>query len=136
MSPQALIALLVLLLVLALSATPRAHDFTGRLMRQIRRRVPRRPRPRLSTGTTVITSSGEEVEVLEEAPPRPSLLTRYVGSPLRTVAAVVASVLVVSIVGLQLYRVLTLPPAGQFVVLVAPFLFRVERVRPWLVVGG
>jgi tetratricopeptide (TPR) repeat protein len=121
MSPQALIALLVLLIVLVLSATPRVRDLTGRLMQRMRQRMPQQPRPRISTGTTVITSSGEEVEVLAEAPPRPSLLTRYAGGPLRTVAAVVASVLVVSIVGVQLYRVLTLPPAGQFVILVAPF---------------
>jgi tetratricopeptide (TPR) repeat protein len=121
MSPQALIALLVLLIVLVLSATPRVRDFTGRMMQRVRQRMPQQPRPRISTGTTVITSSGEEVEVLEEAPPRPGLLQRYAGGPIRTVAAVVASVLVVSIVGVQLYRILTLPPAGEFVVLVAPF---------------
>jgi tetratricopeptide (TPR) repeat protein len=121
MSPQALIALLVLLIVLVLSATPRVRDFTGHIMRRMRQRMPQQPRPRISTGTTVITSSGEEVEVLEEAPPKPGLLARYGGSQLRVVAAVAAAVLVGAVVGVQLYRILTIPPAGQFVVLIAPF---------------
>jgi tetratricopeptide (TPR) repeat protein len=121
MSPQALIALLALLIVLALSATPRVRDFSGRMVRQLRQRMPQRPRPRVSTGTTVITSSGEEVEVLQEAPPSPGFLTRLVGGPLRAVFAVAASVLVGLIVVGQLFRILTVPPAGQFVVLVAPF---------------
>ncbi|HEU5100703.1 MAG TPA: tetratricopeptide repeat protein, partial [Roseiflexaceae bacterium] len=121
MSPQALIALLVVLIVLVLSATPRVRDASARLVQRMRQRVPQPPRPRVSTGTTVITSSGEEVEVLAEAPPRPSPLSRYTGNPLRVAAAGVAAVLVVSIVVVQLYRLLTIPPAGQFVVLVAPF---------------
>ena len=69
MSPQALIALLVVLILLTLSATPLVRDFTARQVRRVRQRVPTRPLQRVSTGTTVITASGEEVEVLEEAPP-------------------------------------------------------------------
>src|SRR5262249_9463784 len=121
MSAQALIALLVVLILLALSATPRARDFTGRLVRRMRQRMPGRPRPRISTGTTVITSSGEEVDVLAEAPPRPSLAARLAGRERRAAIAVPAAVIVVLLVGVQLYRILTMPAANQFVVLVAPF---------------
>src|SRR6476659_5283790 len=120
MSPQALIALLLVLILLTLSATPLVRDFAARQVRRVRQRVPTRPLQRVSTGTTVITASGDEVEVLEEVPqpPRPA---RFSGHERRAVAAVVAAVLVGLLVGVQLYRILTTPAAGQFVVLVAPF---------------
>ena len=71
MSPQALIALLVVLIVLTLSATPLVRDFAARQVRRVRQRVPTRPLQRVSTGTTVITANGDEVEVLEQVPPPP-----------------------------------------------------------------
>src|SRR5829696_4901405 len=120
MSPQALIALLLVLILLTLSAMPLVRDFAARQVRRVRKRVPTRPLQRVSTGTTVITASGDEVEVLEEvpSPPRPA---RFAGRERRAVAAVVAAVLVGLLVGVQLYRILITPAAGQFVVLVAPF---------------
>jgi tetratricopeptide (TPR) repeat protein len=120
MSLQALIALLVVLIVLTLSATPVVRDFAARQVRRVRQRVPSRPLPRVSTGTTVITANGDEVEVLVEVPPPPRP-ARFAGRERRTVAAVVAAVLVGLLVGVQFYRILTTPAAGQFVVLVAPF---------------
>ena len=121
MSPQALIALLVVLILLTLSATPLVRDFTARQFRRVRQRVPTRRLKRVSTGTTVITASGDEVEVLAEAPPPPIRAARFASHERRVVAAVVAAVLVGLLVGVQLYRILTTPAAGQFVVLVAPF---------------
>jgi tetratricopeptide (TPR) repeat protein len=118
MSPQALIALLLVLILLTLSATPLVRDFAARQVRRVRKRVPTRPIQRVSTGTTVITASGDEVDVLEEVPPRPA---RFAGRERRAVAAVVAAVLVGLLVGVQLYRILITPATGQFVVLVAPF---------------
>ena len=120
MSPQALIALLVVLILLTLSATPLVRDFTARQVRRVRQRLPTRPRQRVSTGTTVITASGDEVPVLVEVPP-PSRAARFADRERRVVAAVVAAVLVALLVAVQLYRILTTPAAGQFVVLVAPF---------------
>src|SRR5215213_60379 len=120
MSPQALVALLVVLILVALSATPLARDFTARQVRRVRQRVPARPRQRVSTGTTVIQANGDEVPVLEEIPPPPRA-ARLAGREGRVVAAVVAAVLVALLIGVQLYRVLTTPATGQFVVLVAPF---------------
>jgi tetratricopeptide (TPR) repeat protein len=119
MSPQALIALLVVLVLVTLSATPLGRDFVARQVRRVRQRLPTRPPQRVNTGTTVITGSGDEVAVLAAAPPR-----RFAGIPgreRRVVAATVAAVLVGLLVGVQLYRVLTTPAASQFVVLVAPF---------------
>ena len=87
MSPQALIALLVVLIVLTLSATPLVRDFTARQVRRVRQRVPNRPVQRVSTGTTVITASGDEVEVLEEVPPPPRRAARFAGRERRVVAA-------------------------------------------------
>src|SRR6266849_3941243 len=102
MSPQALIALLVVLILLALSATPLVRDFTARQVRRVRARVPRRSVQRISTGTTVITASGDEVEVLKEAPPPPGRAARFAGRERRVVAAAVAAVLVGLLIGVQL----------------------------------
>ena len=121
MSPQVLIALLVVLILLTLSATPLVRDFTARQVRRVRQRVRTRPAQRVSTGTTVITASGDEVEVLEEVPAPPRRAARFDSRERRVVAAVVAAVLVGLLVGVQLYRILTTPAADQFVVLVAPF---------------
>jgi tetratricopeptide (TPR) repeat protein len=118
MSLQALMIILLVLIVLTFSAIPLVRDFAERQVRRARQRVPTRPIQRVSTGATVIQPNGDEVEVLEEVPPRPA---RFAGREGRLVAAVVAAVLVVLVVGVQLYRVLTTPLAGQFVVLVAPF---------------
>ncbi len=120
MSPQVLIALLVVLILLTLSATPLVRDFTARQVRRVRQRVRTRPAQRVSTGTTVITASGDEVEVLEEVPAPPRRAARFDSRERRVVAAVVAAVLVGLLVGVQLYRILTTPAADQFVVLVAP----------------
>jgi tetratricopeptide (TPR) repeat protein len=119
MSPQALIALLVVLIVITLSATPLVRDFTTRQVRRLRQRRATRPSRPISTGTTVITGSGDEVEVLEQAPPVQA--AESASRERRVVAAVVAAVLVALLVGVQLYRILTRPATDQFVVLVAPF---------------
>src|SRR4029079_3156090 len=77
MSPQALIALLVVLIVLAVSMTPPARSFTSYHSHRLRGRLGSRSRPRAaSTGTTVITGTGEEVPVPIEPPPAPSLAER------------------------------------------------------------
>ncbi|MEP7187795.1 MAG: tetratricopeptide repeat protein [Roseiflexaceae bacterium] len=120
MSPQALIVLLLVLILVALSATPLARDFTARQVRRVRQRVPARPPQRVSTGTTVIQANGDEVPVLAEVPP-PRRAAGLDGREGRVVAAVVAAVLIAVLIGVQLYRVLTTPATGQFVVLVAPF---------------
>jgi tetratricopeptide (TPR) repeat protein len=120
MSSQALIALLLVLILVTLSATPLVRDFAARQVRRVRQRMPKRPVQRVSTGTTVIDARGNEIEVLEEVPPAPRR-ARFADNTGRTVAAVVAAVLVGLLIGIQLYRVLTTPGAGQFVVLVAPF---------------
>ncbi len=121
MSPQALIALLVVLLLLTLSATPLVRDFAARQVRRVRQRAPKRPIQRVSTGTTVIQGNGDEIEVLEEVPPPPRRAALFPSREGRVVAAVVAATLVGLLVGVQLYRILTAPAVGQFVVLVAPF---------------
>ena len=122
MSLQALIALLLVLIVLTLSATPLVRDFTARQVRRVRQRVPARLPQRVSSATTVvITASGDEVPVLANMPPPPSRAARFAGRERRAVAAVLAAVLVAVLVGVQLYRVLTMPATDQFVVLVAPF---------------
>jgi tetratricopeptide (TPR) repeat protein len=120
MSPQALIALLLVLILLTLSATPLARDFVARQVRRVRQRVPTRPQQRVNTGTTVITASGDEVPVMVAAQP-PSPGTRFAARERRVMATTVAAVLVGLLVGIQLYRILTTPAASQFVVLVAPF---------------
>src|SRR3954464_3251840 len=108
MSPQALIALLLVLIVLALSATPLARDFAARQVRRVRQRVPSRSAQRVSTGTTVIQANGDEVPILAEIPPPPGAS----GRDGRVVAAVVAAILVALLIGVQLYRVLTTPASG------------------------
>src|SRR5215216_1654017 len=113
MSPQALIALLVVLVLVTLSATPLGRDFIARQVRRVRQRLPTRPIQRVSTGTTVITASGDEVEVLEEAPRPPNRAARFAGRERRIVAAVGAAVLVGLLGGVQLYRILTTPAAEQ-----------------------
>src|SRR5215216_949290 len=121
MSPQALIALLVVLILVTLSATPLARDFAAHQVRRVRQRVSRRPVQRVRTGTTVIDANGNEVVVMEEVPPPLPGPARFDGRQVRAVAAVVAAVLVGLLVVVQLYRILTTPSTGQFVVLVAPF---------------
>ena len=122
MSLQVLIALLLLLIVLGLSVTPRARSFTAHQYNRLRRHMPRRQRQRTaSTGTTIITGTGEEVEVLEEAPAAPSLARRVALSRSRGLLTTVVALVIGLIIGVQLYRILTTPAPDQFVVLVAPF---------------
>jgi len=119
MSPQALIALLVVLIVLTLSATPLVRDFATRQVQRVRQRMVSRRPASIRTGTTVITGSGDEIEVLEQA--APSQAAPSAVRDRRVVAAAIAAVLVALLVGVQLYNVLTRPATDQFVVLVAPF---------------
>ncbi|MEO7908753.1 MAG: tetratricopeptide repeat protein, partial [Roseiflexaceae bacterium] len=103
-----------------LSATPLVRDFTARQVRRVRQRMPARPPQRVSTGTTVITAAGDQLDVLAGVPPPPRV-GRFAGRESRVMAAVVVAILIALLISGQLYRVLTTPAAGQFVVLVAPF---------------
>jgi len=131
MSPQALIALLFVLIVLTLSATPLVRDFTTRQVRRVRQRVLTRRSQRVSTGTTVITGSGDEVEVLEELPPPPRRAARFSGHKRRVVAALVAAFSARELAALERAAKSAPGPLSALAAAIPPFAARAFATRGW-----